>query len=164
MTISIRQTRRAAIAASLLGGVLLTAIATGSHAQQPAATSAPVATTAPATPEDIARATLRSETRIRRLHDSLQITAAEEDLWAPVAKVMRDNEAAFRGEMKDTTAGMKSQTAVTDLKTFQIVADHHASGLKKFIPAFSALYETMPAAQQKRADRIFGENSRSSGM
>jgi hypothetical protein len=54
-------------------------------------------------------------------------------------------------------------TAVDDLKFFQIVADEHSAGLKKFIPAFAALYDAMTPDQKLRADRVFKEHRRVAG-
>ncbi len=116
------------------------------------------------TPEEVARETLRSETRIRRLHDRLEITAAEETLWAPIAQIMRENALALRVSVSHDKASMKLATAVNDLKTFQIIAEQHSSGLKKLIPAFTTLYDSMPPAQQKRANTVFGRHSREGRM
>ena len=159
----IRAGRRLATV-SIVGGGLLGGMIATSHAQQSPVAATNVEKPATVSPEEAARTTLRSETRIRRLHDKLGISSAQEALWAPVAQVMRDNEVAFRAGLKEGTHDMKSSTATNDLKTFQIIADHHAEGLKKLIPAFDALYESLPPAQQKRADRVFAERSGSRGM
>lgn len=143
--------------ATVFGAGLLLAQTTSGHAQQAAAT---IASPEAATPEDVARADLKREIRIRRLHDSLKITAEQEALWKPVATAMRDNDKEFRSGLRSNTPDSKASTAVDTLKVFQIVADHHASGLKNFIPAFSALYESLPPDQQKRADKVFRTNSR----
>lgn len=147
----------------LLASAIAICAATAGHAQQaanpPPAEKLAVAADA-VTAEDQARATLRSETRIRKLHDRLRITADEETQWNAVAQVMRDNDTAFRTNLNDATSEMKNATAVTDLKTFQIIADRHSSGLRAFIPAFEKLYAVMPAAQQKRVDGVFGEHHR----
>ena len=74
---------------------------------------------------------------------------------------MRDNEKEFRADLREKTAGMTTATAVNDLKTFQVIADHHSSGLKRFVPVFEKLYSSMPPAQQKRADGIFIDIERS---
>lgn len=166
MSISFIRAGRSFAIASILGAGVLSGAVVSSNAQQPAATPASVGKPATpiATPEEAARSTLRSETRIRRLHDKLEIAAAQEALWAPVAQVMRDNEATFRTTLTERTSDMKSSTAVNDLKAFQVIADHHSAGLKKFIPVFETLYQSLPAAQQKRADRIFADRSRSDRM
>jgi hypothetical protein len=46
-------------------------------------------------------------------------------------------------------------TALEDLKSYSEIADAHATGLKKFIPAFEALYASMSEEQRKNADSLF---------
>ena len=103
-----------------------------------------------------------SEARITELRKRLEITAAEETLWNAVAQIMRDNAATFRANVPDRSKGPDTSTAVEDLKAFQIIADEHANGLRKLIPAFEALYASMPPAQQKRADQVFRKHERQS--
>jgi hypothetical protein len=43
------------------------------------------------------------------------------------------------------------------------MADTHAQGLEKLIPAFEALYDSMSDVQKKKADAIFGESRRHNG-
>jgi hypothetical protein len=102
----------------------------------------------------------RSEKRIKELHDKLRITAAQEPLWHNVAQAMRDNGKTIRASMTDRTTRLKTMTAIDDLKSYQIMADEHSDGLKRLIPAFDALYASMTPAQQKHADRVFGEHQR----
>src|SRR5216684_147633 len=70
----------------------------------------------------------RVEARIKQLHDQLKITAAQEPQW----------------------------NAVDDLRSYEEVAETHVAGLKKLIPAFQALYDTMSPEQKKNADAAFG--------
>lgn len=121
----------------------------------PAAVATPPAVTA-----HDARAVARSEERIKDLHDRLNITTAQEPLWNKVAQVMRDNGAAFRKNLPDHSAPTKTMSAVDDLKSFQIIADQHADGLKKLIPAFAALYDALSPEQQKKADHMFRKHRR----
>jgi len=100
----------------------------------------------------------RVEKRIKELHDKLQITAAQEVLWGNVAQVMRDNANAMHASITDRSTKLKTMTAVDDLKSFEIVADQHAEGLKRLIPTFATLYASMTPAQQKRADHVFSEH------
>ena len=103
-----------------------------------------------------------SEGRIAQLRKRLEIAPAQEAAWNGVAQIMRDNAAAFRANVPDRSKGPDTSTAVEDLKAFQIIADEHANGLRKLIPAFDALYASMPPAQQKRADQVFRMHERSS--
>jgi periplasmic protein CpxP/Spy len=46
-------------------------------------------------------------------------------------------------------------SAVEDLKTYQKFAQAHVDGLKNLISAFGTLYDAMPDAQKKIADKVF---------
>ena len=149
----------AAIAAATLFGVVLTT------ASAPAVGAEQMATTTQAQPTpDMAaheqRAAERGEVRLREMHDRLHITAAQEESWTKVAKIMRDNEAAFRASVGERYRDAKPMSAVDDLKSFQIIADEHSNGLKKLIPAFDTLYGAMTPDQQKRADSVFAHRGR----
>ena len=118
-------------------------------------------TTAPAEPSTAPAKPKRSmadraEAHIKSLHDRLRITSAQEPQWTTVAQVMRDNarqmEAAI--EQRRQAHGL---SAVDDLKAYQAIADAHAQGLQKLVPAFQALYDTMSDEQKKNADAIFGQ-------
>ena len=108
-------------------------------------------------------ATDRTDARIGELHARLHITAAQETLWGVVAQTMRDNATELRASVADRMANLGTMTAVDDLKFFQIVADEHSYGLKKFIPAFAALYDAMTPDQKLRADRVFKDHRRMAG-
>jgi len=115
-------------------------------AQQSAA-----ATTAPA------KADPRVEAHIARLHDQLKITPAETAQWNAVAQVMRDNAQHLSTLVAQRTKGQKSMSAVDNLRDYQAITDAHADGLKKLVPAFSALYASMSDAQKKTADHLFNQ-------
>lgn len=102
----------------------------------------------------------RSEERITRLHDRLKITAAQEDKWMPVARVMRENATALRTGMMDRPSERDSENAVEHLKSFQVIADQHAEGLRKLVPVFTTLYDALTAEQKKTADATFGPHQR----
>jgi hypothetical protein len=115
----------------------------------------PAATTpapaAPAAPAPLANV----ESRIAQLHRSLHVTAAQETLWASVAQVMRDNAQAMEGLAKERYENSAKMTAIDDLRSYSALADAHADGLKKFVPVFQQLYDSMSDAQKKRADTLF---------
>jgi protein CpxP len=111
--------------------------------------SGPVIAAAKASVED------RVEARITNMHAKLKITAAQEDQWAKVAQVMRDNEKTIEPLIKARTENAKTMTAVDDLKSYGKITDAHADGIKKFTPVFATLYEGMSDAQKKEADGMF---------
>ncbi|GAC1633668.1 MAG: hypothetical protein NVS9B10_29180 [Nevskia sp.] len=101
-----------------------------------------------------------TEARIKSLHDKLAITPAQEDLWKKVAAIMQENAEQITTLAKNRAEKVKTMTAVDDLNSYAEISGAHEDGTKKLIPAFKALYESMPAAQQKAADAIFREGGR----
>jgi LTXXQ motif family protein len=97
----------------------------------------------------------RVEARIKDMHARLKITPAQEDQWAKVAQVMRDNEKAIEPLIKAREENAKTMTAVDDLKSYAEITDAHADGIKKFTPVFATLYASMSDAQKKDADTMF---------
>jgi periplasmic protein CpxP/Spy len=128
----------------------------GSNASSPpAATSA-----APAAPKAAPKAAVRHtpaavETRIKRLHDELKITAAETDQWNSVAGIMRDNEKQISDLIAKRSSSTASMTAVDNLQNYADITGAHEDGLRKLIPAFQKLYDSMSDAQKKTADTVF---------
>jgi len=95
------------------------------------------------------------EVRIKDLHTRLQITAAQEDLWSNTTQVMRENAKTMDEFRKARTEKAQSRTAVEDFASYGEMTAAHADGIKKFVPVFSALYDSMSDAQKKNADNIF---------
>lgn len=100
----------------------------------------------------------RSERRIKDLHDTLRITAAQEELWGNVAQTMRDNDKVRQAGWADRTARGKTMNAADNLKFMQIMADQHASGLKQLVPQFEALYAALSPEQKQLADKAFAKH------
>jgi periplasmic protein CpxP/Spy len=99
------------------------------------------------------------EERIRELHAQLQITPAQEDLWINVAQVMRDNARTMDAHTQAQAAKAQTMTALDALETYTDIVEAHAEGLKKFTPAFEALYNSMSDAQKQQADTVFRNHS-----
>jgi periplasmic protein CpxP/Spy len=104
------------------------------------------------------------ETRIKHLHDQLQITAGEESQWHTVAQVMLNNASAINDAVQDRVRMSKTMTAMNDLKSYEAIVDAHADGIKKLATAFAPLYAAMPEAQQKHADAVFGRRTEPSQL
>jgi hypothetical protein len=94
------------------------------------------------------------EARIKQLHADLHITAAQEAQWSPVAQMMRDNGKAME-DLRKQRVDAKSMGAVDELKSYAAAIDAHADGVRKFIPLFQSLYDSMSDAQKKTADSVF---------
>jgi protein CpxP len=127
----------------LIGGVLLGGIVLSSSLPVAAAGSK-------AKPEQAGLV----EARIKQLHSDLHITAAQEAQWSPVAQMMRDNGKAME-DLRKQRVDAKSLGAVDELKSYAAAIDAHADGVRKFIPLFQSLYDSMSDAQKKTADSVF---------
>ena len=95
------------------------------------------------------------EARIRDLHAKLKITPAQENLWSNVTAVMRDNAKTMEPLRKARYDKAPTMTAVEDFTSYGEITDVHADGIKKFVPVFSALYDSMSDDQKKNADVMF---------
>jgi len=116
------------------------------------ATTAPSASAQPVKP----RSDAQVEARITQLHKELKITKDQESTWSALAQDMRDNARAMSSEIQSRN-GTKPMNAVDNLKSYAKIADTHADGLKKLVPDFQKLYDSMSPAQKKTADTIFNQ-------
>ncbi len=164
---------RVIAAAALLPAILFAVSSTAAFAaenvaQGPAMSAAPAATAQPQSTKSVptsgpkvhSASADRIEAQISDLHKKLAITAEQEALWNDLAQVMRANGQKMRDSVTERSAKLKTMNAVDDLRSYQMITDEHADGLKRLIPAFEALYAKMTPAQQKNADHVFGEQQR----
>ena len=93
--------------------------------------------------------------RIADLHKRLGITPDLEPLWLDVVNVMRDNEVRMNQHITARESKMKTMSAVDDLRSYRMITDEHADGLKRLIPVFEILYDKMSPAQKAVADHVF---------
>jgi len=103
------------------------------------------------------------ETRIKDLHQKLKITPAQESQWNEFAQVMRENAQAIDAVLKERAENLHAMNAVEDLRSYEKLADAHADGLKKLVPAFETLYNSMSADQKKTADTVFAKHEKRPG-
>lgn len=97
----------------------------------------------------------RVEARIKELQTKLKITPAQQEQWNKVTQAMRDDAKTMEALIKARLENTSAMTAIDDLKSYAAIAEAHADGLKKFIPAFEPLYASMSDAQKKDADTLF---------
>lgn len=105
----------------------------------------------------------RAELRIKDMHAKLKITAAQEEQWAKVAQVMRDDAKAMDTLTQARVAHAKDMTAVDDLKSYGEIAEAHATGIKNLTVVFAELYTSMSDAQKKDADNLFHHGGQKPG-
>jgi len=97
----------------------------------------------------------RVEARITDIHNKLKITAGEEDQWAKIAQIMRDNDNKMDELTDARMANEKNMNAIDDLKSYGDIVDEHADGIRRFTPAFAKLYADMSVSQKTEADKLF---------
>ena len=97
----------------------------------------------------------RVEARIKDMHAKLQITQTQEDQWAKVAEVMRENARSMDALTQGRFERAGTMTAVDDLRSYEQIAEAHADGIKKLTPVFATLYDGMSDGQKKEADTLF---------
>lgn len=96
------------------------------------------------------------EQRITDLRAALKITPDQESLWNAVAQAMRENAAALdKIVAQNLTTPPQNMTAMEDLKNYQTFAQANVDGVKNLIASFEKLYDAMPDAQKKIADKVF---------
>ena len=114
------------------------------------------ASTDPGSPTKVKRSHLeRTEARIKDLQNALKITQEQQGLWNALTQVMKDNAKTLEDLAKARADKSKNMNAVEDLKSYSKFSEANVEGMKKFIPAFEALYNSMSAEQKKNADVLF---------
>lgn len=124
------------------------------------ASNAPTSTTATTTtprakPLGSTSHAARVEGRIAELRSKLKITPDQEERWNQVVQIMRENAKSMDALAQERMANRQQMTAVDDLNAYSEFASAHAEGLKKLVPAFDALYNSLSDAQKKQADATF---------
>jgi hypothetical protein len=97
----------------------------------------------------------RVEAHIAAMHAKLNITPAQEDQWAKVAEVMRENAKSLDALTRSRIEHAKTMTAVEDLKSYGEITEAHLDGIRRLTPVFATLYDGMSDAQKKEADAMF---------
>jgi hypothetical protein len=152
-----RTVRAAGAAATLLGAIVLASplLAADKTAPSPAQQ-------AMAAPASDSAGMSSVEARIKDLHKKLHITAAQKPQWDALTQVMRDNAQAMTDLQNKRASDSQSMSAVEGIKSYESVIEAHEDGMKKFVPPFEALYNTMSDAQKKSADSLFRNREKAS--
>ena len=145
-----RAVRAAGAAVTLLGVVVLASPVMAGNSKTISVASSSQAMASPASADSNA-----VEARIKELHRKLHITAAQKPQWDTLAQVMRDNAQAMSDLKKQRASDAQTMNAVDVVKSYESVIEAHEDGMKKFVPPFEALYNTMSDAQKKTADSLF---------
>jgi protein CpxP len=154
-----RTARAASAAATLLGAIVLASPLFAASTETLPQAWSHSAMVSPAS-ESAGNATV--ETCIKELHKKLHITAAQKPQWDSLARVMRNSAQAMADLQKQRAADAQSMSAVDVVKSYESVIEAHEDGMKKFVPPFEALYNTMSDAQKKTADSLFRSREKAS--
>lgn len=152
--------RAASAAATLIGAIVIASPLFAASGEVLAQASSQQAMAAPASESATSASTV--EARIRDLHRKLHITDAQKPQWDALVAVMRDNAKAMTDLQKERAADAQSMSAVDVVKSYESVIQAHEDGMKKFVPPFEALYNSMSDAQKKTADSLFRYRERAS--
>ena len=108
-----------------------------------------------------------TEAQIKQLQGALNITAAQEELWNSLTKVMRENaiemDAFSDARAKERAEGTKTLNAVERMKLHSEMMKAHLGQMERLIPPFEAFYSGMSDQQKNITDIIFrtGKHQRS---
>ena len=155
----------ALFAASLLGAVAFCQPALAQNATSSGQSAAPSGTTAaPAAAAPKTKTVTPSHKRasgieayLTRLHKKLMITPAQQQQWDAYANVEREKVKSLEALSAERNANLANMTAVDDLHSYEKFTDANAEAVKKLVPAFEALYNSMSDAQKKNADEYFAQ-------
>ena len=106
---------------------------------------------------DISRtsAVEHTEAQLKQLQGSLNITAAQEELWNNLTQVMRENAKDMDAINKDRAENTKAMNAVEHMKFHSQITQTHLDQMNKLIPPFEALYASMSDEQKNITDTTF---------
>jgi protein CpxP len=92
---------------------------------------------------------------IDHLHDRLKITARQESLWSAVSVVIRENAATMNALARERAVQIETATAPDNLESYTELSEAHAAGMRRMVPVFQALYDSLSPEQRKAADAEF---------
>jgi hypothetical protein len=102
---------------------------------------------APAGPRD------EVEQEITQLRDRLHITPAQQQQFDAFAEILRQNAQALDALMHEKNP---KANAVEDMRFYLQFTEAQAEGLKRLLPAFQALYDSLTDQQKRAADSVMG--------
>jgi Spy/CpxP family protein refolding chaperone len=117
----------------------------------PSVAIAQTATTAKAAEKPVEKA----EARIKEMHAKLKITPAQDPQWQDFVTAQRDSAEQMSQLIEQRDQSSSAMNAVDDFKNYEQIVEAHADGLKKVVPAFEKLYDSLSDQQKKMADSMF---------
>jgi protein CpxP len=153
----IKPASRAFAAAALFGAVALALPALAQTTPAPADASKPAASKSATKTVTPAHHRGGVEEHLANLHKQLKITPAQEAQWSDYANVEREKAKNFEALATERKANIDTMSAVDDLRSYAKFTEANADSVKKMVPAFEALYNSMSDAQKKNADQYFAQ-------
>jgi protein CpxP len=102
---------------------------------------------APAGPRD------EVEQEVTELRDRLHITPAQQPQFDAFAEILRKNAQELDALMQQKAP---KANAVEDMRFYLQFTEAQAEGLKRLLPAFQALYDSLSDQQKRAADAVMG--------
>jgi periplasmic protein CpxP/Spy len=121
----------------------------GAGTQKGSAPPSGKAKPAPAGPRD------EVEQEITEMRDRLLITPAQQQQFDAFAEIMRGNARELDELMRQQTQ-KPNKNAVDDMRFYLQFTEAQAEGLKRLLPAFQALYDSLTDQQKRAADSVMG--------
>lgn len=96
-----------------------------------------------------------TETQIKQLQGTLNITAAQQGLWNNLTQVMRENAKDMDAVNKERAENTQPMNAVEHMKFHSQITQSHLTQLNKLIPAFEAFYNSLSDQQKNITNIVF---------
>ena len=96
-----------------------------------------------------------TDTQIKQLQGTLNITEAQQPLWDNLTQVMRENAESMDAINKDRAENTKAMNAVEHMKFHNQVTQAHLDQMNKLIPPFEAFYDSLSDGQKNIVDTTF---------
>lgn len=96
-----------------------------------------------------------AQQRLKRLHDQLRITPAEQEAWDKFAEASTQSSDRIATAFRTRADRVASMNAVQNMQSFADIETQRAQDMQGLIPAFQQLYAALSPTQQKTADDLF---------
>jgi hypothetical protein len=96
-----------------------------------------------------------TETQIKQLQGTLNITEAQQELWNNLTQVMRENAKDMEALAKERADNAKPMNALEHMKLHSQITEAQLTQMKKLIPPFEAFYNSMSDQQKNITDMVF---------
>jgi hypothetical protein len=96
-----------------------------------------------------------TETQIKQLQGTLNITEDQQKLWNNLTQVMRENAKDMDALAKERAENAKPMNAIEHMKLHSKITEAQLAQMKKLIPPFEAFYNSMTDQQKNITDMVF---------